>query len=51
MKVVSNLRDEVESWRKFQSHLNDLMELSRLDDESLRDELEKEIIALEIRFG
>ena len=47
MKVVSNLRDEVESWWKFQLHLNDLVELSRLDDESLRGELEKEIAALE----
>ncbi|MGA7193169.1 MAG: peptide chain release factor 2 [Anaerolineales bacterium] len=47
MKVVSNLRDEVESWRKFQNHLYDLLELSRLNDESLRDELEKEITMLE----
>ena len=47
MKVVSNLRDEVEAWRKFQNHLQDLVELSRLNDESLRGELEEEISALE----
>jgi len=47
MKVISDLRDEVESWRKFQLHLHDLVELSRLGDESLRGELEKEISALE----
>ena len=47
MKVISNLRDEVESWRKLQNHLHDLMELSHLNDESLRAELEKEIAALE----
>ena len=47
MKVVSNLRDEVESWRKFQNHLYDLVELSGLNDESLRAELEREITALE----
>jgi len=47
MKVVSALRDEVESWSKFQSHLRDLVELSRLDDESLRGDLETEIAALE----
>ena len=47
MKVVSNLRDEVESWRKFQNHLHDLEELSRLNDESLRGELEEEVSALE----
>ena len=48
MKLVSNLRDEAESWRKFQNHLNDLVELSRLNDESLRGELEAEISALEM---
>ncbi len=47
MKAVSNLRDEVESWRKFQNHLRDLVELSHLNDESLRGELEEEISALE----
>ena len=47
MKVISNLRDEVESWRKLQNHLHDLVELSHLNDESLRAELEKEIAALE----
>ncbi len=47
MKVVSNLREEVEAWHKFQSHLSDLSELARLDDESLRGELENEITALE----
>jgi peptide chain release factor 2 len=48
MKIISSLRDEVESWRKLQSHLHDLTELARLDDESLRGELEKEITALEM---
>ena len=47
MKVVSNLRDEVKSWRKFQNHLHDLVELSHLNDKSLRGELENEIAALE----
>jgi len=47
MKVISDLRDDVETWRKFQAHLNDLAELAQLDDESLRAELEVEISALE----
>ncbi len=47
MKTVSRLRDEVESWRKFNRRLHDLIELARLDDESLRPDLEKEITALE----
>lgn len=47
MKIVSGLRDQVESWRAFRRHLRDLIELARLDDESLRADLEKEIAALE----
>jgi peptide chain release factor 2 len=47
MKTVSGLREEVESWRAFKQHLHDLTELARLDDESLRSELETEITKLE----
>jgi peptide chain release factor 2 len=47
MKAASGLREEVESWRAFQQHLHDLTELSRLDDESLRGDLEHEIATLE----
>ncbi len=47
MKRVSNLRDEVESWRAHTQHLHDLMELARLSDETLRGELESEIARLE----
>jgi len=47
MKTVSRLRDEVESWRRFRDHLQDLTELARLGDESLRGELETEIAVLE----
>ena len=47
MKTVSNLRDDVESWRKVMEHIHDLTELAQMDDESLRIELEKEITDLE----
>jgi len=47
MKAVSGLREEVDSWRKFNGHLHDLIELARMDDESLRSDLEKETAALE----
>ena len=47
MKNASGLREEVESWRAFNQHLHDLTELARLDDESLRGELETEIARLE----
>ena len=47
MKSVSDLREEVETWGKFNGHLHDLMELARMDDESLRGDLELETTALE----
>ncbi len=47
MKSVSSLREEVESWGKFQNRVNDTIELARLEDETLRSELEKEVVELE----
>ncbi|HCR72577.1 MAG TPA: peptide chain release factor 2 [Anaerolineae bacterium] len=47
MKTVSNLRDEVETWKKIKSQIHDLTELAKLDDESLRADLETEIQTLE----
>lgn len=47
MKRLSNLRDEVESWRGHEQHLHDLIELARLGDETLRGELEAEVARLE----
>jgi peptide chain release factor 2 len=47
MKNLSGLRNEVQSWNSLKQHLHDLTELARLDDESLRPELEGEIEKLE----
>jgi peptide chain release factor 2 len=47
MKVISNLRDDVESWRKHKQHLHDLIELVQLNDESMQADLETEISKLE----
>lgn len=47
MKNLSNLREEVESWRAFQRRLTDLMDLAKIGDESLRGELESETTELE----
>ena len=47
MKTVSGLRDEVGAWNSIKQQLHDLTELARLDDESLRGELETEITSLE----
>jgi peptide chain release factor 2 len=47
MKALSSLREEVESWNKFTGHLLDLIDLARMDDETLRSDLEKETADLE----
>jgi len=47
MKNLAGLRDEIESWRTHQQHLHDLIELVRLDDRTLQDELEIEVTKLE----
>ena len=47
MKTVSNLRDEVESWQKVQKQIHDLTELARMEDESLRGDIEGELKGIE----
>lgn len=47
MKSLSALRDQVEGWKSLQQRLNDALELSLLEDESLRAELEHETQAIE----
>ncbi len=48
MKTVSRLREEVGSWNSLQQQVHDLTELAKLDDESLRADLEGEIKRLEV---
>ncbi|GAB4498848.1 MAG: peptide chain release factor 2 [Anaerolineales bacterium] len=47
MKSLSNLRDEVEGWNKLKQQIHDLTDLAKLDDMSLRADLEAEIEKLE----
>ncbi|GAB1472506.1 peptide chain release factor 2 [Chloroflexota bacterium] len=47
MKTVSNLRTEIEGWEKISQQLHDLTDLAKLDDESLRADLESELLKLE----
>jgi peptide chain release factor 2 len=47
MKRLAALQEEVERWRALQHRLSDALELSRLEDESLRSELETEVDAIE----
>lgn len=47
MKQYNAVKTEVESWRSFSRRLHDALELARMEDESLREELESEIAAIE----
>jgi peptide chain release factor 2 len=47
MKKLAALRQEVEDWRHLQQRVTDALELSQLDDESLRPDLEQETATLE----
>ena len=47
IKTANKLREEVESWGGFKRRIEDANELASMGDESLRDELEKEIAAIE----
>ena len=47
MKQYNTVRAEVDSWRGFSRRLSDALELTQLDDESLRTELETEVSAIE----
>lgn len=47
MKTVSALKDEVEAWTSIKRQINDLTDLAGLGDDSLRADLETEILKLE----
>lgn len=46
LKQVNDLQDEINEWDHLSSRVNDALELSKLNDESLRPDLEKEIVDL-----
>jgi len=47
MQQVSHLQTEVSGWQQLQQRTSDALELSALDDETLREEIETEIDAIE----
>ena len=51
MKDLASLRDEIESWKSLQARITDALELSQLEDETLRTELEDEVAAIETEIG
>jgi peptide chain release factor 2 len=47
MRDITRLRNEVGIWERLRKHLDDTIELAALEDESLQEELEKEVVLLE----
>jgi peptide chain release factor 2 len=48
MKIVASLRSDVESWNGLKQQILDLTDLVKLDDDSLREDLEGEIRKVEV---
>ena len=47
MKQYNGLKAEVESWNAFSRRVSDAVELAQMDDESMRPDLETEVLAIE----
>jgi len=47
MKRLSAVREEVSDWLTLRQHLADALELAQLEDEGLRPDLEREVVAIE----
>ncbi|RME91104.1 MAG: peptide chain release factor 2 [Anaerolineae bacterium] len=47
MRAATALREEIESWRALEKRVRDALELAQLGDESLRQDLEEEVAAIE----
>jgi peptide chain release factor 2 len=51
LKQVNDLQDELSGWEHLSARINDALELAKLNDESLRPELEKEISSLNLEVN
>lgn len=51
MKNISDLRSEVNEWRKLEKKINDTLELAQLEDVSLQDELETETTSIQAELS
>lgn len=47
MQRLAVLREEIEEWQSLHARLNDALELAQLDDESLAEDLQREVEALQ----
>jgi len=50
MREISTIQEEIGAWEKITKKVNDLLDLTNLNDESFRDELETEISRIEKRL-
>ncbi len=51
MKTLANLEGELKSWAILEERLEDAMELAEMGDESIEDDLQKEVLALQEEIG
>ena len=50
MRAITKLRSEVSVWEKLRKHLDDTIELAALEDETLQDDLSKELARWRMRL-
>jgi len=51
MKKLADLRQDIESWLRLEKAIKDNLELAEFEDESLRPDIEKEILAIETELS
>ena len=51
MKKLADLRQEIEDWQRLEKSIKDNLELAEFDDESLRPDIEKEILSIEAELS
>lgn len=51
MKQISELRDEIQQWKSLEHRIQDTLELSSLEDESLLPELQKETDSIQVELS
>ncbi len=47
MKALADLREDLEGWQRLEQRINDTLELVSMEDESLQDDLETEVLAIQ----
>lgn len=51
MKQISKLENRIRPWRELERQASDLVDLAKLNDESLKTDIEKQVVEVEVAFN